>query len=169
MDEAMTTTRRLLQLNPNNTAANRELAISFYFLGRWEDALRQLEVAERLNPLDAANMWRLDDSAATALVALHRYDEAIERARRGAATNPSNLVPLVVMTSAEAHRNNLVAARQHAPRSQAPALATGSGRATGPVVARKRQLCRTGVGTPCGEGLRLAGPARARRLPPLLP
>jgi DNA-binding winged helix-turn-helix (wHTH) protein/TolB-like protein len=114
MDEAMTTTRRLLQLNPNNTAASRELAISFYFLGRWEEALRQLEVAERLNPLDAANMWRLDDAASTALVALHRYDEAIERARRGAATNPSNLVPLVVMTSAEAHRNNLVAARQHA-------------------------------------------------------
>ena len=76
MDEAITTTRRLLQLNPNNAAANRELAISFYFLGRWEDALRQVDVAERLNPLDAANMSELHDMASTALVALHRYDEA---------------------------------------------------------------------------------------------
>jgi DNA-binding winged helix-turn-helix (wHTH) protein/TolB-like protein len=114
MEEAMTTSRRLLQLNPNNTSANRELAISFYFLGRWEETLRQLDVAERLNPLDAANIWRLDDTAATSLLALHRYDEAIVRARRGAATNPANLVPLLVLTSAEAHRGNLGAARQHA-------------------------------------------------------
>jgi len=114
LDDAMTTTRRLLQLNPNNAAANRELAIGFYFQGRWEDALRQVDVAERLNPLDASHMAALHDTAATALVALHRYDEAVERARRGAATNPSNLVPLLVAASAEAHRNNLVAARQHA-------------------------------------------------------
>jgi len=114
LDDAITTTRRLLQLNPNNAAANRELAISFYFLGRWEDALRQVDVAERLNPLDAANMSALHDTASTALVALHRYDEAVERARRGAATSPSNLVPLVVAASAEAHRNNLVGARQQA-------------------------------------------------------
>ena len=110
----MTTTRRLLQLNPNNTAANRELAISFYFLGRWEDTLRQVDVAERLNPLDVANMWGLHDIAATTLLALHRYDEAIERARRGAAANPANLVPLIVMAAAEAHRGNLPAARQQA-------------------------------------------------------
>ncbi|NPC58368.1 winged helix-turn-helix domain-containing protein [Caenimonas soli] len=114
LDDAITTTQRLLQLNPNNAAANRELAISFYFLGRWEDALRQVEVAERLNPLDVNSMSALHDTAATALVALHRYDEAVERSRRGAATNPSNLVPLLVAASAEAHRNNLVAARQQA-------------------------------------------------------
>lgn len=100
--------------SPNNAAANRELAIGFYFLGRWEDALRQADVAERLNPLNAAHMAALHDTAGTALVALHRYDEAVERSRRGAATNPSNLVPLLVAASAEAHRNNLAAARQQA-------------------------------------------------------
>jgi tetratricopeptide (TPR) repeat protein len=110
LDDAMTTTRRLLQLNPNNVGANRELAIGFYFQGRWDDALRQVDVAERLNPLDAVHMAALHDVAGTALVALHRYDEAVERARRGAATNPSSLVPLLVAASAEAHRNNLDAA-----------------------------------------------------------
>ena len=114
LDDAMTTTRRLLQLNPNSAAANRELAISLYFLGRWEDALRQVEVAERLNPLDAVHMSALHDVAGTALVALHRYDEALERARRGAAMRPSNLVPLVIAASAEAHLNHLAAARQQA-------------------------------------------------------
>jgi TolB-like protein/DNA-binding winged helix-turn-helix (wHTH) protein len=112
LDDAMTTTRRLLQLNPNNVGANRELAIGFYFQGRWDDALRQVDVAERLNPLDAVHMAALHDVAGTALVALHRYDEAVERARRGAATNPSSLVPLLVAASAEAHRNNLDAAHQ---------------------------------------------------------
>lgn len=112
MDDAMSTTRRLLQLNPYDAGANRELAVSYFFLGRWEDALRQVEVAERLNPLDPANMRNLHDIASTSLVALYRYDEAIERARLGAATNPSNLVPLLVMAAAEARRGNLDAARE---------------------------------------------------------
>lgn len=114
LDDGMTTTKRVLQLNPNNAAANRELAIGLYFQGRWEDALRQIDVAERLNPLDSANMAALHDTAGTTLVALHRYDEALERSRRGAVTNPSNLVPLLVAASAEAHRNNMAAARQQA-------------------------------------------------------
>jgi DNA-binding winged helix-turn-helix (wHTH) protein/TolB-like protein/Tfp pilus assembly protein PilF len=114
IDDAITTTQRLLQLNPNNAAANSALAISYYFLGRWEDALRQADIAERLNPLDAANISGLLDMTGTALVALHRYDEAVERARRGAAINPANLVPLLVAASAEAHRNNMVEARKHA-------------------------------------------------------
>jgi tetratricopeptide (TPR) repeat protein len=114
LEDAITTTQRLLQLNPNDAAANGQLAISLFFLGRWEDTLRQVEVTERLSPLDFDNLWRLHDLASTALVALHRYDEAIDRARRGAATNPTNLVPLLVMASAEAHRGNLVAARQQA-------------------------------------------------------
>jgi TolB-like protein/DNA-binding winged helix-turn-helix (wHTH) protein len=112
IDDAITTTQRLLQLNPNNAVANRELAISYYFLGRWEDALRQADVAERLNPLDPVHMSGLLDTKSTALVALHRYDEAVVQARRGAAVNPSSLVPLLVAASAEAHRNNLAEARQ---------------------------------------------------------
>jgi TolB-like protein/DNA-binding winged helix-turn-helix (wHTH) protein len=111
-EEAMTTTQRVLQLNPNDAAANRELAHSLYFLGRWEDTLRQVDVAERLNPLDSGHMWRLHSTAATTLLALHRYEEAVERARRGAATDPSNLVFLLVAASAEAHRNNPAAAQQ---------------------------------------------------------
>ena len=114
LDEAIANTRRLLQLNPNNASANRELAISFYFLGRWNDTLRQAEIAERLNPLDAINMQALHDTVSTTLVNMHRYGEAVERARLGAALNPSNLTPLLVAASAEAHRNNQAAARQHA-------------------------------------------------------
>jgi TolB-like protein/DNA-binding winged helix-turn-helix (wHTH) protein len=155
LDEAMTTTRRLLQLNPNNAGANRELAIGFYFQGRWEDALRQIDIAERLNPLDAANMTALHDTAGTALVALHRYDEAVERARRGAATNPSGLVPLIVAASAEAHRNNLAAARQHAAEilKRQPGYWVGRDRASRGSTA---PAYLTGMDH-VGEGLKLAG------------
>lgn len=153
LDDAMTTTRRVLQLNPNNAAANTQLAIGLYFLGRWEDTLRQVDVAERLNPLDAANMSALHDTASTALVALHRYDEAVERARRGAATNPSNLVPLLVAASAEAHRNNLVAARQQAAEilKRQPGFWVGWGRrgSTAPAYVAGMDHFR--------EGLKLAG------------
>jgi TolB-like protein/DNA-binding winged helix-turn-helix (wHTH) protein len=155
LDEAITTTQRLLQLNPNNAAANRQLAISFYFLGRWEDALRQVDVAERLNPLDANNVSALHDTASTALVALHRYDEAVERARRGAATNPSNLVPLLVAASAEAHRNNLLAARQHAAEilKRQPGYWVGRDRGTRGSTAP----AYVAAADHFAEGLRLAG------------
>ena len=114
MEEAMTTTQRVLQLNPNDADAARELAVSLYFLGRWEEALRQVDVAERLNPLDSGRLWKLETIAGTALIPLHRYDEAAERARRIAALNPASMVALTIMASAEAHRNNLPAARQYA-------------------------------------------------------
>jgi DNA-binding winged helix-turn-helix (wHTH) protein/TolB-like protein len=155
VDDALTTTQRVLQLNPNNAAANRQLAICFFFLGRWEDALRQVDVAERLNPLDTDNMSKLHDTAATALVALHRYDEAIERARRGAATNPSNLVPLIVLASAEAHRDNLAAARQHAAEilKRQPGYWVGRDRASRGSTAPAYRAAVDHM----GEGLKLAG------------
>jgi len=112
-DDSMSTVRRLLELNPNDAHSNRDLAANLYFMGRWDEALRQLQVAERLNPLDASHMSKLHGMATIALIALRRYDEAVDRARRAAATNPSAIGPLLVAASAEAHRGNLAAARVH--------------------------------------------------------
>ncbi|MDB6077168.1 MAG: hypothetical protein JWO82_915, partial [Akkermansiaceae bacterium] len=121
----------------------------------WEDTLRQVDVAERLNPLDSENMSALHDTASTALVALHRYDEAIDRARRGAATNPSNLVPLLVAATAEAHRNNLVAARQQAAEilRRQPGYWVGRDRASRGSTAPAYLAARDHF----AEGLKLAG------------
>jgi DNA-binding winged helix-turn-helix (wHTH) protein/TolB-like protein/cytochrome c-type biogenesis protein CcmH/NrfG len=79
--EAMAVTRQHLSLNPNHARANGDLAAQYYFSGRWEDALRQADLAIRLNPLDRAHVAGCQVLAATALVPLQRYDEAIERAR----------------------------------------------------------------------------------------
>jgi DNA-binding winged helix-turn-helix (wHTH) protein/TolB-like protein len=113
VDDSMSTARRLLELNPNDAHSNRDLAASLYFMGRWDEALRQLEVAGRLNPLDASHMSKIHGMGTLALIALHRYDEAVERARQAAATSPSAIGPLLLAASAEAHRGNLTAARLH--------------------------------------------------------
>jgi TolB-like protein/DNA-binding winged helix-turn-helix (wHTH) protein len=109
---AKTLARRALAANPDDQRSMLVLSNALNFAGELDDAITTTRRLLQLNPLDAANMSTLHDTAATALVALHRYDEAVERSRRGAATDPSNLVPLLVAASAEAHRNNLVAARQ---------------------------------------------------------
>ena len=109
--DALSTTERALALNPNDAHANRDLAANHFFQGRWNDALRQLGVAARLNPLDTAHMARVNGMAAVALVALRRYDEAIEHARRGQVLQPGSAGPLTLLAAAEAHRGDPAAAR----------------------------------------------------------
>ena len=88
-------------------------------MGRWEEALRQLDVAERLNPLDTDHLGKCFAMTATSLIALHRYDEAIEWAHRLAAVNPTSAVPYSLYAAAEAHRGNLEVARRHAAEAMA--------------------------------------------------
>jgi tetratricopeptide (TPR) repeat protein len=111
LDEAMVVTRRQLAANPNDADSNRDLAAVLYLSGRWEEALQQLEMPLKLNPLDRNNVWKIHSIAANSLIALRRYDEAIERARL-AADSPSG--GHLHLASAEALRGNMVVARQHA-------------------------------------------------------
>lgn len=132
IDDSMSTTRRMLSLNPNDAHAHRDLAANLYFMGRWEDALRQLEVAERLNPLDTSHLSKVHGMAGLALIALRRYDEAVERARRAAVVDPQSIGPLLNAASAEAHRGNVAAARSlvAAALERQPAHFIGKGRGT---------------------------------------
>jgi tetratricopeptide (TPR) repeat protein len=155
IDEAMGTTRRQLELNPNDADSNRDLAANLLFLGRWEEALRQVDVAQRLNPLDAAHLVKCHSIAATALIALRRYEEAIERSHLGAAADPSAISPILNVVSAEAHRGNLVAARQHAAEvlKRRPEYTIRGARASRGSMA---PAYRAGIDH-IAEGLRLAG------------
>jgi DNA-binding winged helix-turn-helix (wHTH) protein/TolB-like protein/tetratricopeptide (TPR) repeat protein len=111
LEEAMAVTRRQLVANPNDADSNRDLAAVLYFSGRWEEALRQLEMPLKLNPLDRDNVWKIHSIAANSLIALHRYDEAIERARLAVDSPAGGHLHLA---SAEALRGNIDVARQHA-------------------------------------------------------
>jgi DNA-binding winged helix-turn-helix (wHTH) protein/TolB-like protein/Tfp pilus assembly protein PilF len=109
--EAMAVTRQHLALNPNDAHATSNLAAQYYFAGRWEESLKQVELAMRLNPLDRRHVSDCHVMAATALIPLHRYDEAIERSRL--VLDGPRAGGLYLVASAEAWRGNLDAARAH--------------------------------------------------------
>lgn len=109
IDEAMAITRRNLELNPNDAAAHRDLAVQHYFAGRWEEAVQQAELAMRLNPIDPKYTALCESLISTALIPLHRYDEAIEHARR--IVDGPRAGGFQMIASAEAWRGNLDAAR----------------------------------------------------------
>jgi TolB-like protein len=160
LTDSMSTTQRLLALSPNDAHAHRDLAANFHFQGRWSESLRQLDVAERLNPLEASHLWKVNDMATLALIALHRYDEAIERARRNMAVHPSSIGPLTLMAAAQAHRGNWPAAHAAAAEviKRDPAYFVGKGRGgRGSTVPAYLQ----GIGH-VDAGLRLAGLPDAR-------
>ena len=115
IDEAMAVTRRHLALNPNDARANLDLAAEYYFAGRWEESLHQVEVALRLNPLDGTTLAGCNIMAATALTPLRRYGEAIERARL--VLDGPRAGGYAIIASAEAWRGNLDAARAHVAES----------------------------------------------------
>jgi tetratricopeptide (TPR) repeat protein len=153
-DDSMSTVRRLLELNPNDAHSNRDLAANLYFMGRWDEALRQLDVAERLNPLDTSHMSKIHGMATIALIALRRYDEAVDRARRGAAASPSAIGPLLLAASAEAHGGNLAAARAHVAEvlHRRPGYQVGADRSRGSTAPAYVEGIRH-----VDAGLRLAG------------
>jgi adenylate cyclase len=107
--DAMAVTHQHLNLNPNDARANGDLAAQYYFAGRWEDALRQVDLAIRLSPLDRAHVAGCQTLAATALLPLRRYDEAIARAQL--ILDGPRAGGYGVIASAEAWRGNLEAAR----------------------------------------------------------
>jgi DNA-binding winged helix-turn-helix (wHTH) protein/TolB-like protein/Flp pilus assembly protein TadD len=113
--DAMAVTRQHLNLNPNHARANSDLAAQYYFSGRWEEALRQVDLAIRLSPLDRAHVAGSQVLAATALIPLHRYDEAIARARL--VLDGPRAGGYGIIASAEAWRGNLDAARAAADES----------------------------------------------------
>lgn len=114
LDGALSTSRRELEINPSDAHANRDLAATLFFLGRWDDALRQLAVAEQLNPLDASHLEKIHGMAATSLIALRRYDDALVRARRLQAVAPNNSSVYAYEAAAHAHRGDLDAAHRAA-------------------------------------------------------
>jgi DNA-binding winged helix-turn-helix (wHTH) protein/TolB-like protein len=112
LEGAMNTARRQLEINPSDAHSVRDLAATLYFFGRWDEALVQLERAERLNPLDPGHLEKVHSMASIALMALGRDGEALERARRLAAVAPHGSQAYLYLASANAHRGDIVAARE---------------------------------------------------------
>jgi len=71
--------RRALDSTPNSSDTRESYAGWFLLaLGRPQDAIQQLRIAEKNDPLSSD----LQDSLAFTLIALGRYDEAAEHCRK---------------------------------------------------------------------------------------
>jgi tetratricopeptide (TPR) repeat protein len=71
-----------LALNPNYANAHYGLAFALCFTGQPEQAMRELDEAERLSPHDPL-LWAFMVIKSFALTLLRRYDEALVWAKRG--------------------------------------------------------------------------------------
>jgi adenylate cyclase len=80
-EASLTAHRTSLRLNPNYANAHYGLGFALCFCGRAEEALGELDEAQRLSPHDPL-IWAFVIIRSFALTVLRRYDEALVWARR---------------------------------------------------------------------------------------
>ena len=110
-----------LGLSPNDANAHYGLAFALCFSGRAEDAMRELDEAQRLSPHDPLS-WAFMAIRSFALTLLQRYDEALIWAKR-AQQSPSatvwayftEAVPLAHLDRTDEARDALARARAVKP------------------------------------------------------
>ena len=75
-DASISAHRESLALNPNYANAHYGLAFALCFIGQTEEAIRELDEAQRLSPHDPL-LWAFMTIKSFALTLLRRYDEAL--------------------------------------------------------------------------------------------
>ena len=106
---------RAVALNPNSFQAWRSRGQVYRIAGLWEEALRSLERAIRMSPVDP----RLHNTFALmglAFIELGRFDEAIVAGKKAQRHNPSFPVAYRCLASAFAHLGRNAEAREAAMR-----------------------------------------------------
>lgn len=78
--------RRAIELRPDNAAAHDSYSVLLGIEGRFAEALDQLQVAQRLDPLS----WRLAARRVGILYLARRYDDAIGEGRRALEHDPNS-------------------------------------------------------------------------------
>ena len=76
---------RAIELNPNYAVAHQRLALSFILLGRFDDALHELQLAVELDPLSL----QISQSVAFVFFLKGDYDQAIEQVGKTLEMNPN--------------------------------------------------------------------------------
>jgi len=88
-DAAEKTFQRAIELNPNWADAHECYALELTMLGRFDEALRQIALAEALDP----EAWPLREAHATILYFARRFDESLELVDRIAKESSGAHVP----------------------------------------------------------------------------
>jgi TolB-like protein/Tfp pilus assembly protein PilF len=85
--------RKAIELNPNDVTARHWYALHLAELGRFDEALDQIDAAERLDPLSPI----IRAAKGQILFVAHRYDQALEQCQAALDLEP-NFVPALIMT-----------------------------------------------------------------------
>ena len=85
--------RKAIELNPNDVTARHWYALHLAELGRFDEALGQIDAALRLDPLSPI----IRAAKAKILFVAHRYDQALEQCRAALDLEP-NFAPALIMT-----------------------------------------------------------------------
>jgi tetratricopeptide (TPR) repeat protein len=96
---AETDYRRALELNPNSASAHHWYGRALGEIGRSEEALRETDAAEKLDPRSPF----IRTSKAKILVAARRYQEAIEECRRAVEIDSNFALAFSVLAQAYVH------------------------------------------------------------------
>ena len=85
--------RKAIELNPNDVTARHWYALHLAELGRFDEALDQIEAAQRLDPLSPI----IRAAKGEILFVAHRYDQALEQCQAALDLEP-NFAPALIMT-----------------------------------------------------------------------
>ncbi len=109
-DSALLAARKAVALNPNNAQVRFGHAFALTFSGELKEALLELDQVTRLSSRDP-NLWSFMIMRAWALLALGRFEEAADWARRSAEQPNSVLWPAVTLVSSLGHLQRVDEAR----------------------------------------------------------
>jgi serine/threonine-protein kinase len=100
--------RKALDLNPNSAAAHHWYARHLAEIGRSDEALREIEAAQKLDPLSPV----IRATKAKILFVAHRYDQAAEECRAALDLDPNFAPAFSLLGQAYAHLGRLSAATE---------------------------------------------------------
>jgi adenylate cyclase len=106
IEEAKLSFQRAVELNPSNGYARASLGNVLDLMGQSEEGIAMMEDGVRLNP-NAPNMRHIYTFLARALICAHRYEQAVEWARRGTSADPGNPNAQYLLAAALAHLGRL--------------------------------------------------------------
>jgi serine/threonine-protein kinase len=113
--------RKALDLNPNSAAAHHWYARHLAEIGRSEEALREIEAAQKLDPLSPA----IRVAKAKILFVAHRYDQAVEQCRAALDLDPNFASAFSLLGQAYAHLGRFSAAIEASKKYVELSAATG--------------------------------------------
>jgi TolB-like protein/Flp pilus assembly protein TadD len=105
-EEAKLSFQHAVELNPSNGYARASLGNILDLMDQSEEGIAMMEDGIRLNP-DAPNMRHIYTFLARALICAHRYEHAVEWARRGTNADPGNPTAQYLLAAGLAHLDRL--------------------------------------------------------------